>query len=194
MNKSIKRFRSRNVFILGMIILSVVCLLASTACNLTGGGNTAGSSVPDYKIPTIDGGNIQLSQYRGKVVVLDFWAPWCGPCQAETPHLIKIASDYKDKDVVVIGLSIPDPRTRDGQVEQFVKKFGINYTVGFAPDGMFEKFDCSPPTEPGAIPQTFVFGRDGRKIYENYGFNPMQDGESLARKVEQAASVRNTKY
>ena len=188
MSTSTKRFRSRNVFIPGVIILSVVCLLASTACNLTGGNTTAANSVPDYKIPTLDGGNIQLSQYRGKVVVLDFWAPWCGPCQAETPHLIKIANDYKDKDVVVIGLSIPDPRTREGQVEQFVKQFGVNYTVGFAPNGMFERFDCTPDSD-GAIPQTFVFGRDGKKLYENYGFNPMQDGESLQRKVQQASGV-----
>src|SRR5689334_3960863 len=137
MSKNNLPVRPRNLFVLGTILLTALCLLGSTACNLTGGSSTAGNSVPDYEIPTVEGGKIQLSQYRGKVVVLDFWAPWCGPCQAETPHLIKIAQDYKDKDVVVIGLSIPDPRTRDGQVEQFVKQFGVNYTVGFAPRGMF---------------------------------------------------------
>jgi thiol-disulfide isomerase/thioredoxin len=183
------RLRRQNVFVLGLIILSIACLLGSTACNLTGGISNAGNTVPDYEIPTLQNGNIKLSQYRGKVVVLDFWAPWCGPCQAETPHLIKIASDYKDKDVVVIGLSIPDPRTKDGQVEQFVKHFGVNYTVGFAPSGMFEKFDCTPDAD-GAIPQTFVFGKDGRKVWENYGFNPMGDGESLQKKVEEASKIR----
>jgi thiol-disulfide isomerase/thioredoxin len=193
MRKSNLPVRPRNLFVVGTILLTLLCLLGSTACNLTGGSSTTGSSVPDYEIPTVEGGKIQLSQYRGKVVVLDFWAPWCGPCQAETPHLIKIAQEYKDKDVVVIGLSIPDPRTRDGQVEQFVKEFGVNYTIGFAPHGMFEKFDCTPDAD-GAIPQTFVFGRDGRKIWENYGFNPMGDGENLQRKVEQAASVRNASY
>jgi thiol-disulfide isomerase/thioredoxin len=182
------RISRRNIFVFGLIILSVVSLLVSSACNLTGNVNSAaGNSVPDYSIPTVEGGNIKLSQYRGKVVVLDFWAPWCGPCQAETPHLVKIASDYKDKDVVVIGLSIPDPRTKDGQVEQFVRQFGVNYTVGFAPTGMFEKFDCSPEAD-GPIPQTFVFGKDGRKVWENYGFNPMGDGESLQRKVREASA------
>ena len=199
MISSVKRLSLRALrtsvrpIVLGLVLLSALCLLAFSGCNPSGGGAAvAGNSAPDYEIPTVDGAKIQLSQYRGKVVVLDFWAPWCGPCRAETPHLKKIADDYKGKDVVVIGLSIPDPRTRAGEVEQFVKEFGLNYTIGFAPTGMFEKFDCTPDAD-GAIPQTFVFGRDGRKIWQNYGFNPMEDGEKLQRTVEQATLTRPVK-
>ncbi|HZS47332.1 MAG TPA: TlpA disulfide reductase family protein [Blastocatellia bacterium] len=168
------------------VFLISICFLGLLTMAGCGGNNQeTANSVPDYVIPTTDGQKIQLSQYRGKVVVVDFWAPWCGPCRAETPHLVKIANDYKDKGVVVIGLSIPDPRTQDGQVEQFVKDFKINYTIGFAPDGMFEKFDS---VGDGPIPQTLVFGRDGRKILQTAGFDPMQDGEKLQRAVQQAVS------
>ena len=166
------------------LILLLTSLAGLTGCgdNGSGGNGSAvqGAAVPDYEIPTISGSTIKLSQLRGKVVVLDFWATNCGPCRAETPHLVQIAEEYKDKGVTVIGIALDeDPDL----VAKFVRDFKINYTIGFAPEGMFAKFDTS---DDAAIPQTLIFGRDGRKIDQTIGFQPLDGGEHLRRTVELA--------
>jgi thiol-disulfide isomerase/thioredoxin len=146
---------------------------------------TAGDSeaMPaDFNIPTIDGRTIRLSDYRGKVLVVDFWATWCPPCREETPALVKIANQFGPRGVEVLGLHIDD-RGRSSQeaIRDFVKQFGIPYTIGLATDDMFIAY---LGREDDSIPQTLVFGRDGKVVAHFIGYDP--SSPELDQAVEQA--------
>ncbi len=130
---------------------------------------SAKGAPPDFDVPHLDGGTFKLSSYRGKVLVLDFWAVWCPPCRQEIPQLVRVARDNKERGVEVIGLHIDDRgRTSRQAMRNFINQFGINYTVGIASDDMFiaylgEKDD--------SIPQTLVFDRNGKVIAHLIGYD-----------------------
>jgi len=127
-------------------------------------GSIAGSAVtpPDYEIRTVDGRSFKLSDYRGKVVVVDFWATWCPPCRQETPQLVRIARENQQRGVEVIGLHIDDRgRSSSETIRKFVDQFGIPYTIGLASDEMFVSY---LGTVEDSIPQTLVFDRKGRLV------------------------------
>src|SRR5215468_1067601 len=78
-------------------------------------------------INLLDGKNTKLADYSGKVLVVDLWATWCGPCVQEIPHLMEIAREYKDRGVEVLGLTREDPENTPEDVKRFSKDFNINY-------------------------------------------------------------------
>lgn len=123
----------------------------------------------DFDIRTVDGRTIKLSAYRGKVVVMDFWATWCPPCRQETPQLARIARENRERGVEVLGLHIDDRgRSSPDAIRKFIDNYGIAYTVGLATDDMFTSY---LGTEDDTIPQTLVFGRDGKLIKHLIGYD-----------------------
>ena len=120
-----------------------------------------GSKAPDFVMQDLAGKDVKLSDFAGKVVVLDFWATWCGPCKAALPHVQEVAAKYQDQGVVVIASCTSDARA---DFESFVRVNGPKYgTVLFAHD----QAEKSPERASrklygvGGIPQQFVIGRDG---------------------------------
>ena len=124
--------------------------------------------VMQASINLLDGQKTKLSDYSGKVLVVDLWATWCGPCRQEIPHLIQIAKDYKSKGVEVIGLTNEDPDTQAQDVKQFSEMYKINYPIGWA-DGPMQ---MGLMRGRGGIPQTYIIGRDGKLLKHFVGFNP----------------------
>jgi thiol-disulfide isomerase/thioredoxin len=124
-------------------------------------------SVMQASINLLDGKTTKLADYSGKVLVIDLWATWCGPCQQEIPHLIEIAKEYKDRGVEVIGLTREDPENTAEDVKQFSKDFNINYPIGLADEDMQRELMRGR----GAIPQTYIIGRDGKVLRHFVGFS-----------------------
>jgi thiol-disulfide isomerase/thioredoxin len=127
----------------------------------------ASKPAPDVPIKTLDGREIKLSSYQGKVVVLDFWASWCPPCRDEVPVLVELAGKHNAQGLEVIGLSIEDPAEDIEAVKRFVKEYNINYTVGFATTETFGAFAGEGELP---IPQTFIFDKDGKLRAHLVGF------------------------
>lgn len=155
-------------------LVALIATVVLTACS--GGDSAAGSGfvagdgslvtidasqrkpAPDITGTTLDGQTITLSDYLGKVVVLNVWASWCAPCRAEAPVLQKTWEDQKDSGVQFIGL---DTRDSDTSAAQFVKRFGITYPNIIDRDGAQQlKFAGTLP--PQAIPSTIVVDAQGR--------------------------------
>src|SRR5690242_9079490 len=103
---------------------------------------------PSFEMKDLEGKPISLEEAKGKIVLLNFWATWCGPCRAEVPDLIELQEKYKDN-LEIIALATEEDDA--SEVQQFVKKAGINYRVGMATDALAAKFGGIP-----ALPTSFV--------------------------------------
>jgi len=119
-----------------------------------------------------------FSEYKGKVLILDFYATWCVPCRDSVPHLIGLQKKYEDQGLVVVGLNVGGPGD-DDKVPEFAKEFGIQYALG-EPDDDLVTFLLG---DNDGIPQTFVFDRQGQLVQRFLGFGP-ETGEYLDSAVE----------
>lgn len=125
-----------------------------------------------------DGKRNVFSEYKGKVLVLDFYATWCAPCRDSVPHLIGIQKKYDDQGLVVVGLNVGGPGDEQ-KVPEFAKEFGIQYALA-TPD---EDLATLLLGDNDGIPQTFVFDRQGQLVQRFVGFGP-GTGEYLDAAVE----------
>ena len=125
----------------------------------------------------------KLSDYKGKVVVLDFYATWCEPCRAETPRLVQLQKDYGASGLQVIGLNVGGADDRD-QVPAFAKEFGIEYPLGFPDDNLVDHY----LTDNQDIPQAFVFDRKGDLVKRFIGYSS-SSGAELERIVKGALAA-----
>jgi cytochrome c biogenesis protein CcmG/thiol:disulfide interchange protein DsbE len=116
---------------------------------------------PEFQIAGLDGKPISLADARGKIILLNFWASWCGPCRAEIPDLVDLQARYQDR-LQVIGLVVDDDDM--DAIHQFVKDFGINYPVGVAPMELRVQYGGIP-----ALPTSFILDAQGRVVQKHVG-------------------------
>lgn len=192
-------FRSRNYLLL-FFILAILTLAScvgstqkATAIDSTTppqANNEKASNVKelrDYELQMFNDSGaltpVKLSEAvgKGKVVVIDFWATWCGPCRMSIPDLVALQNEYRDKGVQVFGLSNEDPEESKEKVANAARDLKINYKVGFVSREMFMSF-----TQVGSIPQCFIFGKDGRLVKHMVGFHPQLTPKTLRENINKA--------
>ena len=116
---------------------------------------------PDFSLTGLDGKAITLASSKGKVILLNFWATWCGPCRAEIPELIELQNKYKDR-LQVLGLVVDDD-DRDA-IKEFAEKFGINYPVAIATNEIRMQYGGI-----AALPTSFLLDAEGRIVQKHEG-------------------------
>jgi len=135
--------------------------------------NVAATSMPSpaWELKGVDGKLVKFSDFAGKVVILDFWATWCGPCRMEIPGFIELQKQYADKGLVVVGVSLD----QDGAsvVKTFMDKTGIIYPVVLGD----ETIVCAFGGVEG-IPTTFIIDRNGRIVGMHVGYTEKTEFES----------------
>lgn len=136
------------------------------------GSSNSSSSAPDFSLASVGGGSKSLSDYKGKVVMLNFWATWCGPCKREIPDFIAMQKAYRDKGFEIVGISLDDP-TATAQVAQFVKQQGINYDIVYGNGEVAQAYGGVQ-----SIPTTFLIDREGKVVSSKVGLQTKEAWES----------------
>jgi thiol-disulfide isomerase/thioredoxin len=118
---------------------------------------------PAFELRDLDGKPLALGDARGKIVLLNFWATWCGPCRAEIPDLVDLQKRYPDK-LEIIALATEEDDA--DEVRRFVLHSGINYRVAMAPEAVVREYGGI-----AALPTSFVIDREGRIVQKHVGLN-----------------------
>jgi peroxiredoxin len=135
------------------------------AAGLASAATAVGASAPDFTLKTLGGPNMRLQEQRGKVVLVNFWATWCGPCRKEIPHLNRIADKYKSSGLVLMGVNVDDDVRNASDV---ATKLKVSFPVLLDTDKRVSKlYDLN------SMPSTMVIDRSGRVRYLHRGY---QDG------------------
>ncbi|MGO8720672.1 MAG: TlpA disulfide reductase family protein [Acidobacteriaceae bacterium] len=131
---------------------------------------------PSFTLKSVDGKTVSLSDYKGKAVLLNFWATWCGPCKLEMPWLIDMQKKYASQGFTVLGISEDDGSTR--AVSNFMAKMGVDYPVLMYDDQMNKAYGGID-----YLPTSYYIGRDGKVIVEAGGLISESEMEANIQKI-----------
>jgi thiol-disulfide isomerase/thioredoxin len=165
------------------ILFSIVVILAASAagCSMFPGDSGKPISISPTPV-SVDSVPRSLEEFRGKVVILNIWATWCGPCRVEIPDFVKLQNKYRDQGLEIIGVSLDPVDQRGGgapAVAPFMQKYGINYTVWMINNGPALG---NYPVGQG-IPTTYVLNREGRIMKTYIGPRPMSVFETDVKEL-----------
>ena len=169
-------FFTKSALILGLTLMMFLAL--ATACRRTGKETGSPAKTPDiYTTPlrTLDGKNATLTSYQGKILLLNFWATWCGPCREDMPDLDNFYQKYRNLGLVVVGVSLDSDRS---DARDFIKEIGIQYPIYW--DGM----DGPLAKSLGgifALPTTFLFDSNGKLVKKIVGPRTLKEFEAILR-------------
>ena len=132
--------------------------------------------VPDFTLQTLDGQEITLSKLKGKVILLDFWATWCGPCRESIPHLIQLYKTYQKSGLEVIGMNVD--RGDMEIVRHFVKSMDIPYPIVITPDHVERNYGVT------GLPTTILIDKEGKIREKIVGFTSEIAKQMTAKVVD----------
>jgi thiol-disulfide isomerase/thioredoxin len=132
---------------------------------------------PAWKLKDLDGHDISSDQFKGKVMVVDFWATWCEPCVGEIPGYIELQKKYGPEGLVIVGIAYRDFKGPD-HVKKFAGEKGMNYTLVMGDETVAEAFGGIE-----AIPTTFLVNRQGRIVHHKIGAMPRDEYEKLVKQA-----------
>ena len=130
----------------------------------------AGSAAPDFELKSLEGKNVKLSDYRGKAVLLNFWATWCAPCKIEMPWFVDLNKKYESQGLAIIGVAMDD--SGESEIAKFAKEMGVNYPILLGKDEVGDAYGGVQ-----FLPSTFYIGRDGKIVKSNFGIMGESDIE-----------------
>lgn len=189
--------------ILTALVFSLVAVIGSSSCKSTdeigktrekpkisvSPGKPAATAisvlpqeVKNVELRAVSGAPIKLSDYSGKVLLINLWATWCGPCRNEIPELVKFHKEYHPQGLEVLGLSTENPDASAEGVRRFVNTFDMKYRVGWATPEVAVRLMAGN----NAIPQSFLIARDGRVLKRFVGFSSKSTPPQLKQAIEEA--------
>ncbi|MDQ1390933.1 MAG: cytochrome c biosis protein CcmG, thiol:disulfide interchange protein DsbE [Acidobacteriaceae bacterium] len=145
---------------------------------------TQSSPAPDFSLESLDGKTTRLSDFRGKAVLLNFWATWCGPCKIEMPWFVDFQKQYGSQGLQIVGVAMDDASKED--IGKFAKDMGVNYPILIGKEAVGDQYGGIP-----GLPETFLIARDGKivdKIVGLRGKAEIEDAIKEALNTRPAAS------
>jgi len=185
-----------------VIALGLLAAFGVSSCNSTDRSSTTNANnaaaptrptalatlpqpILDAENKASSGDPIKLGNYSGKVLLVNLWATWCGPCRMETPELVKLHKEYQSRGVEMIGLSTEDPAASAESVSDFIREYKVDYQIGWAK----REVAATLMQGRGSIPQSFVIARDGRIVRRFIGFRPDLTPGQIKAALEEALAL-----
>jgi len=137
---------------------------------------TKSTSAPDFALVSLDGTTMHLSDFRGKAVLLNFWATWCSPCKIEMPWFVDFQNQYGSQGLQIVGVAMDDSSKED--IAKFAKDMGVNYPILIGKESVGDQYGGVP-----ALPETFLIGRDGKIVDKIVGLEGKADIEEAIKKA-----------
>src|ERR1700722_11003573 len=125
-------------------------------------GQLMGNVAPDFELPALDGKNLKLSDLRGKAVLLNFWATYCGPCKIEMPWFVELQKEYGPQGFQIVGVTMDDASKEE--IAKFTNDMGVNYPILLGQDSVAMSYGGVRE-----LPTTFFLDRDGNLIAREFG-------------------------
>lgn len=148
-------------------------------------GDVRGRTAPDFELATLDGRKVKLSDYRGKAVVLNFWATWCAPCKTEMPWFVDLQKQYGKEGLTVLGIAMDD--TEPPKIAEFAHGLGVNYPVLLGTDKVAEDYGSVQ-----YLPTTFYIDRNGKIASKTAGLLGRSQIEEDVKKVLESKPETST--
>lgn len=151
--------------------------LVLCAAGVAFAGVGKGQRAPEFSLPSLKGPTVALSSFKGKVVLVDFWAQWCEPCKKELPELDKLSKQYAAKGVVIVAVNIDKQREN---AERMVKQLGVSLPVLLDPAGSVAGTYDLPK-----MPTSFVVDKKGIVRFVNEGFDGPKDVDRFKQELDE---------
>ncbi len=135
-----------------------------------------GTPAPNFTLQTLDGKDVSLADFRGKAVLVNFWATWCGPCKIETPWLVELQNEYGSQGLQVVGVAMDD--SGKDEIAKFAKDMGVNYPVLMGKESVGDAYGGVP-----VLPESFFVGRDGKIVDRILGLKGRGEIEDSVKKA-----------
>jgi len=159
---------------LSVIIVTATLLLFFAGCSGKKESNV-NQNAPDFSLKDLDGNTVKLSDYKDKVIIIDFWATWCPPCREEIPNFVDLQKKYGMQGLIVIGIALDESGARD--VKPFSKKNQINYPVLIGDNVVTDSYGGIR-----GIPTTFIINKKGLIVEKFVGF---REKEVFEKKIKE---------
>ena len=163
---------SRIFSFMAVTALAVTALFPSTSA----AQGLIGERAPEFRLLDVDGNEVSSRELRGNVVVLDFWAVWCGPCQRALPFYQSLLDKYADRGLVVMGLHVDDRMPPPDEIKGYLERRGVSYTNLISTRQVDDAYLIE------AMPTTYILDRDSRIRDFHVGYNP----ETTPPRIEEA--------
>ena len=137
---------------------------------------TQATLAPDFTLESLDGRSTRLSDFRGKAVLLNFWATWCSPCKIEMPWFVELQKQYAKDGLQIVGVAMDDASKED--IAKFAKDMGVNYPILIGKEAVGDLYGGVP-----AMPESFFIGRDGKVVDKIIGLKGKSDIEEAIKKA-----------
>ncbi|MFZ0705233.1 MAG: TlpA disulfide reductase family protein [Candidatus Korobacteraceae bacterium] len=139
-------------------------------------GDVTGVQAPDFELVSLDGQKVKLSDFRGKAVVLNFWATWCAPCKVEMPWFVDLQKQYAHEGLVIVGVAMDDSDPQ--KIAQFASEMGVNYPVLLGTNNVSDEYG-----DVEYLPTTFYINRQGKIVVKVAGLAGKPEIEGDVKKA-----------
>ena len=133
-------------------------------------------AAPDFTLQSLEGKTIHLSDFRGKAVVLNFWATWCGPCKIEMPWFVDLQKQYGPAGVQFLGVAMDDASTKD--IAEFAQSMNVNYPILIGKEAVGDAYGGVQ-----FLPETFYIDRNGKVVDKGFGLKSRSEIEDDVKKI-----------